>query len=821
MRFIKKRDRGLLASILLIIVFFTLFFVYSKDDQPFHLNNDIQKADSVVVDRLIQEGNSLQHSIPDSATSCYMKAISILNQADSSFTVQTLLANCYIRLASVNNYTGNYKLSAHYDSLAMNIGLCLGDKNIQGQCLNVRGLLFFNQSNYPYALVCYKKALEYAVASGNKHLEAMVYTQFDIADTFFDKTVKLAVEIQDSLLISGSYINRGMIAQYSGDNFAALTYYTKASEMCARVRDKNGVILCKQNIGSLLFNNGQTIAALDAFTESLQLALKQNDLPNMAKGYHNMGEIYASISDYETAIDYYLRAAQLKERLNDLKGLASTYTSIGNLNYQRDNLKEALNDYRESLKINRKLDYQIGIAKDYSNFANIYREEGQWEKGLDFAFKSLRIHNQAHYEEGLGELYLIIGSLYSGQKDYETAEDYLRKALQKATETNDTLQLATIENEFVGIMLKRAECVTNVTEGKQICKKAAERAESVLKLINDKQAFIIRYETLGLLEEAYLKCGELSKALWASHESRQLSDSLLNSEKSKYLILAEIKWKANQNKAKVAELEKQQRQKDLIIQQKEKENKQQHWIIYLLVVVGILLLAGILFFVMYVRKKRKELYYRQLHQVTELRMKSIRNRISSHFFFNILNAISIYEPERMKQILGKLILLLRKSVENIDQLSVTVREELELVKAFVDLQQLRLSDQFTFQISIDKQVNQEQLLPAMIIQIPVENAIKHGLYPLEGSQKLQIRIEQLDRRLLIRVIDNGVGFEKSGSWSKGTGTGLKVLYEVISLLNSKNENKISFEIRELFQETEGCAGTTVQISIPQNYQFNN
>jgi LytS/YehU family sensor histidine kinase len=109
----------------------------------------------------------------------------------------------------------------------------------------------------------------------------------------------------------------------------------------------------------------------------------------------------------------------------------------------------------------------------------------------------------------------------------------------------------------------------------------------------------------------------------------------------------------------------------------------------------------------------------------------------------------------------------------------------------------------------------------MIIQIPVENAIKHGLYPLEGSQKLQIRIEQLDRRLLIRVIDNGVGFEKSGSWSKGTGTGLKVLYEVISLLNSKNENKISFEIRELFQETEGCAGTTVQISIPQNYQFNN
>jgi len=284
--------------------------------------------------------------------------------------------------------------------------------------------------------------------------------------------------------------------------------------------------------------------------------------------------------------------------------------------------------------------------------------------------------------------------------------------------------------------------------------------------------------------------------------------------------LAEAKWKAGQNKARVEELEELEHQKDLVIQQKEKENKLQHVIIYLLVVIGVLLFFALVFFVLYIRKKRVEYYYKQLHQVTGLRMKNTRNRISSHFFFNVLSIISTYEPERMKTMLDKLTLLFRKSVENIDQLAVPLREELELVKAFVDLQKLRLSDQFTFEITVDEGVDLEQMLPAMMIQIPVENAIKHGLMPSTEPQKLSIRMKQNHGYLLIQIADNGVGFGKSAGRTTGTGTGLKVLYEVINLLNAKNENKIITNINGLDAEMTGDnSGTVVSISIPQNYHF--
>lgn len=825
MRFFEKRSKTLYVLTLLLVVINFLCSCLNGDKGALGPEEQSQPVDTIEVNRLMKEGNSLQFSIPDSATFCFLKAVAILDRSANNSDIKSLLATCYIRLASINNYSGNYSKSAYFDSLAMDIALSLKDKSIQGQCLNIKGLVCFNQSDYSAALDHYNQALDLALISGNKRLAAMVYTnaaiihfyqgEFQEADKLFGKTIDTAFELQDSLLISGSYINRGMIAQHAGNFDDAVEYYTKAAEMCSRIHDENGVILCKQNIGGLLFNNGRTVEALDAFTESLQMALKQNDLANIAKGYHNMGEIYASVSDYETAIDFYLQSAKIKEQLNDLKGLASSYTSIGNLNYQRGNYKEALDDYKESFKINQKLDYQEGIAKDYYNFANLYRHQGRWTEGLDYAFKSLKIHRQIHEEEDLGNLYLIIGSLYSGKKDYENAERYLTDALTRAQEIGDTLQIATTENELIGIKLKKAGKTDDFGLRIQCFADVSKEAEYVSKLIENKQALVIQNETLGLLEEAYAGSGELEKALHIAREMRQISDSLSNAENSKYLMLAELKWKANKNKVKVSQLEELERQKDVIIHQKEKENKLQHLIIFLLVAIGLLLLTALLFLFLFIHKKREEFRYKQLHQLTGLRMKSIRNRISSHFFFNILSVVSTYEPDRLKQMLDKLILLFKKSVENIDQLTVTVREEMKLVEAFVDLQKLRLSDQFVFWIDIDALVDQEQLLPAMIIQIPVENAIKHGLFSLTGEQKLQIKIKQNENDLVICIIDNGVGFSKSDSRSKGTGTGLKVLYEVIGLLNSKNENKISFDINDMERES----GTIVRITIPRSYQF--
>ncbi len=825
MRFFKIKFKTTVFFALVVVSFCFLGFNALGNNDSTKVQNAPLLKDTVEVNRLMKEGSSLEYLAPDSASFCYREALKILKALPSTSFHQKLTANCYIRLASIYNLSGNYKLSGKYDSLAMNIGQRLDDKNILGQCTNIKGLLYFNQSDYPNALANYAKALEYATMAGNKRLEAMIYTnsaiihfykgEFQKADSFFNKTINTAIEMQDTLLISGSYINRGMLAQHTGNIAAAVDYYTKAAEMSLLNHDESSVILCKQNIGSLLHNNGQELEALDAFTESLQLALKQNDLANIAKGYHNLGEVYASLGDLETAIDYYLQAAGIKEKLNDLQGLASIYTGIGNLKYQRGDYEAARNDYNESLEINLKLDYQKGIAKDYLNLANVYRQQRDWETGLGFAAKSLQIHQSIQLEEDIDELYTILGSLHSGNKDYKNAEKYLHLALEKALVHGDTLQQATVQNEFAGMFLKQAK----ENNDRTLYAEAINRGESVLKMLEGKQALIIRNETLGLLEEAYTKNGNLTKALWASREARLVADSLLNREKSKYTILAEAKWKAGQHKAKVEKLEESERQKDRLIEQQAKEDKLQHLVIYLLVIIGILLLAALLFFMLYIRKKKDEFYHKQVRQVTTLRMKNIRNRVSSHFFFNVLSLVSSKDTGQMKQMLRNLAFLFRKSVENIDQLAISIEEELSLVKAYIDLQRLTMSDQFQVQISVDDDVDPLIQIPAMLIQIPVENAIKHGLMPLAGSQELHVSISKTDKQVHIQISDNGIGFTKSAGRSTGTGTGLKVLYEIINLLNTRNEDKIVICIDEEGFCSENTTGARIRFAVPINYQF--
>ena len=114
------------------------------------------------------------------------------------------------------------------------------------------------------------------------------------------------------------------------------------------------------------------------------------------------------------------------------------------------------------------------------------------------------------------------------------------------------------------------------------------------------------------------------------------------------------------------------------------------------------------------------------------------------------------------------------------------------------------------------------LIPSMIIQIPVENALKYAFDGLQDeSNKLSISISQSETGLCIFIEDNGSGYDpgKYTDSKRGTGTGLKVLFRTIELLNSKNQEKASFDIQNLITSNIGQHGTRVTIFIPFNYQF--
>lgn len=146
---------------------------------------------------------------------------------------------------------------------------------------------------------------------------------------------------------------------------------------------------------------------------------------------------------------------------------------------------------------------------------------------------------------------------------------------------------------------------------------------------------------------------------------------------------------------------------------------------------------------------------------------------------------------------------MRLNLRLTEKLCITLAEEIDFVRTYLDLEQERFGSSLQTEIRIDPQINADQFeLPSMMIQIPVENAIKHGLRDKEGEKRLSITVFRQDGNIIISIEDNGTGFRlQTGCPAmQSTGTGLKVLNQTIELLNAGNSVPITILIKKVARE---------------------
>jgi LytS/YehU family sensor histidine kinase len=238
-------------------------------------------------------------------------------------------------------------------------------------------------------------------------------------------------------------------------------------------------------------------------------------------------------------------------------------------------------------------------------------------------------------------------------------------------------------------------------------------------------------------------------------------------------------------------------------------------IIGILAVLGVITISGLAWFA--IKRRRDLLFERQMNHITQLKLTSTRNRVSPHFFFNALGSLKNMadEPEQFQQKLNDLSILMRKTIENIDQVAIPLCEELDIVKAYTELYRHKMDGNLDFQINIEEGIDLNTLIPSMIIQIPVENAIKHGLMQSgRVDKKLYITIKSSEGFILIRITNNGLPLSETIGKSTSTGTGLKTITQSIHLLNANNQQKIYFDLLE-WEDKE----TVTEIKIPKTYNY--
>lgn len=635
----------------------------------------------------------------------------------------------------------------------------------------------------------------------------------------------LEIQVQDSLfsnvLFSRSLVRDALSqAQDSTVYYRLLALYGKT-------------FFVSSDFDSILYYNRR----VKAFTPEVSAAPYWNDV--LSSVYNIEGNVWMQLNHPDSALAYYRKAYDYRlkgKRLHLLPDIcintADACLHLGDLAHGASYYRRAL-FLCDSLKLSEHTKFPIyyGLGQTYLDL-----------RDFDLSNHYYELAGQFFDEMNVGERWTYLnnrGNHYYYRKEYEQALNYMRRAYALVSSYPQMI----FEQNFVKVNLGELYVLTDKLDSAQVCLDESFRFFSGIK--NNSAVYYIETQMIELA----LKKGNLAEAQKMIAQTKPAGhlDANMLTIRNQYLqhyfertgdyrrayeYLKRDKHlddsiRSERVQTRVAELDMRYRQdtivlrKEMQIQRQAGEVKALRLSVYVWVLVCVLLVAGTVAIIWYMRKKREFLRERFFRQINRVRMENLRSRISPHFTFNVLGReINQFQgSEEVKGHLMELVKYLRRSLELTEKLSVSLQDELDFVSSYIALEKGRVGEDFTAIISVEDGLETERIMiPSMIVQVPVENAIKHGLAGKEGYKELLVQVAREGNGIRITVRDNGRGyFPQMTSATRGTGTGLKVLYQTIQLLNTKNKSdKIQFNITN---RSDGHTGTLVSVYIPFRFSY--
>ncbi len=211
-------------------------------------------------------------------------------------------------------------------------------------------------------------------------------------------------------------------------------------------------------------------------------------------------------------------------------------------------------------------------------------------------------------------------------------------------------------------------------------------------------------------------------------------------------------------------------------------------------------------------------------RLSKVEMGALRSQMNPHFIFNCLNSIDYYilkaETEKASEYLNRFSRLIRLILQNSRKNQVNLKDELEALRLYIEMETLRFQGQFVYTIQIKNGlVPVDHEIPPMLLQPYVENAIWHGLLHSSGIGRLDIILALEGHTLLCVIEDNGVGREyvqemNANSRLKTRSMGTKITEDRLELFSRLYHNEASVQIIDLKDKGGAALGTRVELTIP-------
>ena len=567
---------------------------------------------------------------------------------------------------------------------------------------------------------------------------------------------------------------------------------------------------------------------------------------------HNRGFFMQSITIYKKELPYY-------ESIKDSEHIAAVCRVIARAYDFLGNSGDAFIYFQKDFAIQKKPEDAWGKRSSASLKALVYLAAGDTAKAVFY-------YKQAP----------LITIAYSLEKKYDSALMNTRKFIMYLQSSNaDSLYrktvLMTSYSNLIDIFFSLKKFDSAITYGRQLISFFKEGDKigdlmPVLKTIassyyskneNDNALFYTK-QLLFYAQRSGARPFEREgyKLLWQIY-TNQHNDKLADSYHLKYILLNDslqndkyisqsAAWKAindinineanYQNKLKINE-ERNKAKIEYIA----KEKKTQ------LYVFSIAIFLTGLFIVLIIRnnrlkrkqdqlqlmmteanitleKQKREQEVTQLNQQkTELELQALRAQMNPHFIFNCLNSINRFiinnDAAKAADYLTKFAKLIRIVLEQSGKSFITLEDEICWLKLYMDLEALRFEKPFQYKIDLNGTDVSSVMLPTMLIQPFVENAIWHGLHPKQNScGEIKINMHQHDNILHCSICDNGVGIKDSKRIIEADkkSLGIKLTQQRLQLVNNNHE-EIKIEMHALKNESGKSSGTCVNLKIPVIY----
>jgi LytS/YehU family sensor histidine kinase len=313
--------------------------------------------------------------------------------------------------------------------------------------------------------------------------------------------------------------------------------------------------------------------------------------------------------------------------------------------------------------------------------------------------------------------------------------------------------------------------------------------------------------------------GKYKEALKWHKEFVRLNDSLFSENSQKTINELNIKYETALKEKEIISLHEQQKIADLELNQKRSALRQQKLILLMTFVV--VLLVAVAFYFGFNRYRLKQRNNRMLleRQKKELEQRMLLAQMNPHFIFNSLGSVQNFigqnKPELAEHFLIKFARLMRSILENSRCQFIPLEEEVNALTLYTELEKQRFGNRFNFTIETLIDEPEFVMVPPMMVQPFVENAIIHGFKDESTSGVLQIRYFMDKGLIACMIVDNGVGRKSGGGVSSDhVSLGSSVVAERIELFRQEFKVDASVSYTDLKDESGRPCGTRVLLHLP-------